>query len=1010
MKEFLVIALGICILSACQTTPKGNSSPVSELEEAPLFTDEDTSKAKLDIPSLFQEIEGTEGITRYIGQEINLNLAMEENYEKELETQRTLPGANGVICYVRYKPSARKPYKIYAHDQSTDIKFLVYSSKNQIQSTSCNFDSRIFAFAEHDGEDFELYLLTYSGISQLTDNTTNDIEISLDSNGTRVAWEGDKEGRRAIYWRDLGFSSANVLTSSLSQEDPKLTGRGNIIVLVSLLKDGRYRIRSYDINANSYTKIYTSVDKLSNPSSSDSESFVSWKQEEPDGAEVIRVIDANGNIMNVFKSNKGINRPMLTCNGQGLSYSTKYKDSWVVYALYWQQGTKAPIRRRVGNDFLGSFWATRCLAGVQEGQLTTDDLIDYDRTYSTDYPYYVDYYDLKGLKSTLNSQAVGDKVVITLQSTFSSNLVLYNKDQRQFSGGGAISSSSEGVLSFTVESGINYLIGVSSNYSSQTGSYAVSTSFGLIEPSDFGRFPPVVDSEKGKLTRSDLINYDTTSNINYPYYIDYYDLNDLSSDLSAQATSEEVVLTLRSNFSYSSAVLFLYNKDKRRLSGGGTITSSGRGFISFTLNPKINYLIGVSSNYEDDTGTYNLSTSSGDLTPSDFGKVNFIDSEDGNLTTSDLIDPDNDYTHYIDYYDLGNLDNSLSVQAVGDRVVVALRSARIADLQLSLYNKNQRSFASGGKVITSSNIGFFSFKVKEGVDYLVGVSSFLYNGEKTSYKVLTSLGTLEPSNFGKYTVTDSKKGNLTTDDLMNPDTTNHYDTYYIDYYDLTALTNNVSIGDDVLLVLKSGLNFDSRLVLYDRNKRHSSGGGEIASSSNGILGFTVKSGVSYLVGVTAQESYWNSTGSYRVSTTAGLLKPSDFGKFTIVDSKEGELTTDDLINPDTTYDKDYPYYIDYYDLTDLGNNISVQAVGNEVVITLDDDFDYSNSVLFIYDKDKRNLSGGGAISSSGIGILGFTPEAGVNYLVGISSYYEADTGLYTISTSLGLLEPSNFGK
>ncbi len=582
---------------------------------------------------------------------------------------------------------------------------------------------------------------------------------------------------------------------------------------------------------------------------------------------------------------------------------------------------------------------------------------------------------------------------------------LYNKDEYNIiSGSGTIISSGVGLLKFTIESDINYLIGVSSYLEKNTISYTLSTSLGSLAPSDFGQPSTSID---GELTIDDLINPDSFLNI------DYYDLTDLDSNLNPKAIGDEVILTLKSDdFSDFSTHLYLYNKNERQLtSGGGIIVSSDIsdiGWLSFTVKSGIDYLIGVSSY---DTGSYTLSTTLGSLDPSDFGQPS--DTENGELTTDDLINYDNDfYRSYIDYYDLTDLDNTLGTKAVGDEIVLTLDSKSDVGFfgKLYLYNKDERQPIGKGGIITESDGNRLSFTIELGIKYLVGVSSDFLD-DTNSYTLSTTLGSLNPSDFGLGI--ESEEGEITTDDLVNYDYSPHYP-YYIDYYDLKDLDSHLAtkaVGDEVMLALRIKGDFSSHLLsLYNKNERQVIGkGGLITESIEGFLTFTIESGIEYLIGVSSE--YVGDTDSYTLSTSLGSLAPSDFGKNSFSDSKNGDITTSDLTNPDTTYDPTYPYYIDYYDLTVLGNNISTKAVGDKVVLVLDSNFEFFHSSrLFLYNKDKRTSNGGGEIDSSDEGILEFTVESGVTYLIGVSSQYEIDTGSYKLSTTLGLLEPSDFSK
>lgn len=121
----------------------------------------------------------------------------------------------------------------------------------------------------------------------------------------------------------------------------------------------------------------------------------------------------------------------------------------------------------------------------------------------------------------------------------------------------------------------------------------------------------------------------------------------------------------------------------------------------------------------------------------------------------------------------------------------------------------------------------------------------------------------------------------------------------------------------------------------------------------------------------------------------------------IANSKvSGELTKEDLVDPDYNLSQ---YYIDYYDFTGVpvGTKVEIQHMG------------LAKSALVLYDKAKRKPTGGILLSAGDEqnSPLVFTVEEGVDYLVGISSADSSQTtGNYELASTVGTLTPSNFAK
>ncbi|MCG8416947.1 MAG: trypsin-like serine protease [Proteobacteria bacterium] len=120
-------------------------------------------------------------------------------------------------------------------------------------------------------------------------------------------------------------------------------------------------------------------------------------------------------------------------------------------------------------------------------------------------------------------------------------------------------------------------------------------------------------------------------------------------------------------------------------------------------------------------------------------------------------------------------------------------------------------------------------------------------------------------------------------------------------------------------------------------------------------------------------------------------------------STDGELVAEDAIDPD------YPgdiYYIDYFDIADLTYEkaIAVQATSNDFFV-----------YLALYDRDQRDANGSGGLLQASVSWPGevaetlFFPTPGVNYAIGVSTYFLEEVGAYSVTVvNDGDLVPTSF--
>lgn len=132
MKKLLpILSLAFIFLVACQSVSAPQIS-----EPAPLFTDADIDNAiQLERPetNLLEPVDRGE-----IANGVELAELADVESDSELSSQAVLPGAEGHVYYIRHNPDLALPYQVYKHNQSTNVKTLVYKGRREIQSVSGN--------------------------------------------------------------------------------------------------------------------------------------------------------------------------------------------------------------------------------------------------------------------------------------------------------------------------------------------------------------------------------------------------------------------------------------------------------------------------------------------------------------------------------------------------------------------------------------------------------------------------------------------------------------------------------------------------------------------------------------------------------------------------------------------------------------------------------------------------------------------------------------------------------
>ncbi len=378
----------------------------------------------------------------------------------------------------------------------------------------------------------------------------------------------------------------------------------------------------------------------------------------------------------------------------GFNYFQAYEH----FILYGQR------ERRRGSEYGSFLTGAEVSAGtinLQTGNQTINaSLSGSDRPNSTRLGSYGDDYRLTGV-------AVGQRVRLNMEAYFDTYLQLVNASTGQIiseDDDSGVGTDSE--VSFTVQSGIDYIIRCSSYGAQSTGNYtltavAASTSAGSISANQ---------SLNGSLSFNDFNNPTRSGS-----YRDDYSLTGVSAGqqvrINLNSSAFDTYLQL---VNASTGELIDYDDD----SGSGTNSE-----LSFTVQSGVNYIIRVASYYASTTGNYTLST-----TTSSNASIG------ANQTVAGYLDDTDIYSSnlYYDYYGLTGV-------SVGQQIRINLNSSAF-DTYLYLVNADNGSTIlyndDSGSGITNSEL---SFTVQSGINYGIWVSS--YSSYVTgSYTLTTTSG------------------------------------------------------------------------------------------------------------------------------------------------------------------------------------------------------------------------------------------------------------------------------
>lgn len=203
------------------------------------------------------------------------------------------------------------------------------AQNRKIQSVACDpsGDNILFSMKDSLRGDYEIYELDVATgfITQVTNNDTDDVDVTRSRDGRTVAWQKRlPDGRQAIELRrttDSGNYTYKTLASASPFVQPALSPNGEWLAFVQL-RPSFFAVMRYDITHNTYQEVMSIArrKKLYHPSITDDGNQVGWSERV--SLRRYRVKDMTENtITEILNDANGIQHAVLSGDGQHLIYS-----------------------------------------------------------------------------------------------------------------------------------------------------------------------------------------------------------------------------------------------------------------------------------------------------------------------------------------------------------------------------------------------------------------------------------------------------------------------------------------------------------------------------------------------------------------------------------------------------------------------------------------------------------------------------------------------------------------
>ena len=377
--------LSLTILFACNQTSQPLTSKTTSESAPALFESNELVRAKIAKIISVTDLDSKD----LNNEEVNIEpLESEQSVAEQnndLTTQAKLPTVAGITAYYRTNGVT---YQIWKHAQATDIKTLVYSSTNEVQSVAVTGDGNMIVASiinpAHGNYDVYVFDNGNPIINLSNTNGKDELDISIAAGGTKIVWSAPlNNGLIKIRVCDYDSVTQSCAISQLGatqdQRQASITSDGSYITLIRDLNNGKYRVLLYDVMNDTYTTVITRFDELSHPSADNAGNKVMYLRDRttsPVGKYVIKIKDLNSSQITNELSSATTSHTHITSDGDYFAYNSQANGFKRAFTRNIDTNQRASAAG--GNwDYGGGFWQ-KCPVAVNF-KLETCDQASLDR-------------------------------------------------------------------------------------------------------------------------------------------------------------------------------------------------------------------------------------------------------------------------------------------------------------------------------------------------------------------------------------------------------------------------------------------------------------------------------------------------------------------------------------------------------------------------------------------------------------------------------------------------------
>ena len=323
----LVVLSLVLSLAACSKSPH---LTLPEVEG--VFSDIDIDKAVLSLATQTQEATGSlnaevAGLSK--GNTLPNNNA---DVKSDLSTQAGLPNVKGILYYIQNDPSQTDPWNMLALNPASGIESKYYAGNREIQAVGGSEDGNTFVLSMRETSsvtsDFEVYkfILSEGIVLKLTNNSVNDINVSLSADGKVVTWQTLVSSVSSVIFRTYSSNTAfaqKKISTPASAREPSISGNGKFITYVHDRPDGKDQLWKYSLGNNTYTAIYSTPDTqaiITHPSITDDGNRLMFLVKYPTNQDIQYIDLTTNQRRSAVYSTRTLEHPFITADGKYLTY------------------------------------------------------------------------------------------------------------------------------------------------------------------------------------------------------------------------------------------------------------------------------------------------------------------------------------------------------------------------------------------------------------------------------------------------------------------------------------------------------------------------------------------------------------------------------------------------------------------------------------------------------------------------------------------------------------------